>query len=170
MMKLKNIFKEPVNPSDYDVDNAVVQINRCATVVKGGRRFSFSALVAAGNKNGVVGIGFGKANEVPPAVEKAEKNARKALYNVSLKGSTIPHRVMGRFGASRVLLMPASPGTGIIAGAAVRAVVQHAGIHDILTKSYGSNNPINMVKATMDGLLRLRNFEEVAALRGVELT
>jgi len=148
----------------------VVQIRRCSCVVKGGRRFSFSALVVVGDKNGRVGWGYGKATEVPVAVEKAVKNADRNMINVSLLGSTIPHQVMGRYGAAKVLLLPASPGTGIIAGETVRAVVDSLGVSDILTKSRGSNNPINLVKATFDGLKRLRTRELVAQLRGVEIS
>ena len=148
----------------------VVQIRRCSCVVKGGRRFSFSALVVVGDKNGRVGWGYGKATEVPVAVEKAVKNADRNMINVPLMGSTIPHQVVGRYGAAKVLLLPASPGTGIIAGETVRAVVDSLGVSDILTKSRGSNNPINLVKATFDGLKQLRTRELVAQLRGVEIS
>ena len=148
----------------------VVQIRRCSCVVKGGRRFSFSALVVVGDKNGRVGWGYGKATEVPVAVEKAVKNADRNMTDVPLEGRTIPHQVVGRYGAAKVLLLPASPGTGIIAGETVRAVVDSLGVSDILTKSRGSNNPINLVKATFDGLKRLRTRETVARLRGVELS
>ncbi|MCA8999790.1 MAG: 30S ribosomal protein S5 [Planctomycetaceae bacterium] len=147
----------------------VIQIRRCACVVKGGRRFSFAALVVVGDENGKVGYGYGKGTEVPIAVEKATKQANKRLKRVNVEGNTIPHQVEGRFGASRVLLMPASPGTGIIAGATVRAVVELVGIKDILSKSRGSSNPVNLVKATFDALARLRNREDVARLRGVEV-
>ena len=148
----------------------VVKIKRCAAVVKGGRRFSFSALVVVGDKNGRVGWGYGKATEVPVAVEKAVKNADRNMTDVPLEGRTIPHQVVGRYGAAKVLLLPASPGTGIIAGETVRAVVDSLGVADILTKSRGSNNPINLVKATFDGLKRLRTRETVSRLRGVELS
>jgi len=147
----------------------VVKINRTAKVVKGGRRFSFSALVVAGNKAGLVGFGLGKANEVPLAVEKAYKKAVKNLQRIPLKGTSIPHKVVGHFGASKVLLLPASPGTGIIACAAVRAVLEALGIHDVLTKSFGSNNPANLVKAVMNGLLQLRSRQDIENLRGVNL-
>ena len=147
----------------------VVRINRCATVVKGGRRFSFSALVVVGDQNGHVGVGFGKANEVPPAVQKAVKDARKNLYEVNLKGDTIPHEIIGRYGATRVFMKPACPGTGVIAGAAVRAVVEGVGIKNILTKAYGSTNPVNLTKAALDGLQRLRGKDQVKSLRGVEI-
>ncbi|MFO1091917.1 MAG: 30S ribosomal protein S5 [Planctomycetaceae bacterium] len=147
----------------------VVQIRRCACVVKGGRRFSFAALVVVGDERGRVGSGYGKAQEVPIAVEKAKSQANRRLSGIPLQGTTIPHQVVGRFGASKVLLMPASPGTGIIAGATVRSVVESAGIRDILTKSRGSNNPVNLVKATMNALSKLRTREDVARLRGVEV-
>jgi len=147
----------------------VVKIRRCAAVVKGGRRFSFNALVVVGDRQGRVGWGYGKANEVPPAVEKAVKDGQRRMKKVSLKGTTIPHRVIGRFGAARVILLPAAPGTGVIAGASVRAVVEAAGIHNILTKAYGSSNPINLVKATLNALEQLRTAEEVQRLRGVPL-
>lgn len=147
-----------------------MKINRCSTVVKGGRRFSFSALVVLGDREGKVGIGFGKANEVPPSVEKAMKTARKSMVKVSLSGSSIPHKIVGEYRSSRVVLVPASAGTGVIAGASVRAVVECAGIKDVLTKVYGSTNPLNVVKATMNGLERLRNRTDVMQLRGVEVS
>lgn len=147
----------------------VVQIRRCACVVKGGRRFSFAAMVVVGDQNGRVGWGYGKAKEVPLAVEKATKAANRNLVTVPLRDTTIPHHVEGRFGASKVLLMPASPGTGIIAGSTVAAVLESAGIKDILTKSRGSSNPVNLVKATFDGLQQLRTRETIARLRGVEV-
>jgi small subunit ribosomal protein S5 len=147
----------------------VVQIRRCACVVKGGRRFSFAALVVLGDENGNVGYGYGKAGEVPQAVEKAKKQADRKQRAITRDGTTIPHRVVGRCGASKVLLMPAPAGTGIIAGATVRAVVESAGIKDILTKSRGSSNPLNLVRATLDGLAQLRMKDEIARLRGVEL-
>lgn len=147
----------------------VVKIRRCAAVVKGGRRFSFAASVVVGNENGKVGCGYGKANEVPPSVEKAAKDGRRNMMSVTLTGTTIPHEVHGRFGTARVVLVPARPGTGIIAGAAVRAVCEACGIRDILTKSFSSNNPLNLVKATLNALQQIRSKEEVEALRGVNL-
>ncbi|MBM82827.1 MAG: 30S ribosomal protein S5 [Planctomycetaceae bacterium] len=152
-----------------DSPEKVVQIRRCACVVKGGRRFSFSALIVVGNNNGRVGYGYGKATEVPAAVEKAVKNADRYMIDVPVVNTTIPHEIVGRYGAARVLLMPAAPGTGIIAGECVRSVVESAGITNILTKSRGSNNPINLVKATFDALRRLRTRDDVARLRGVEI-
>jgi small subunit ribosomal protein S5 len=148
---------------------SVVAIRRCAAVVKGGRRFSFNALVVVGNGRGQVAWGYGKANEVPPSVEKGVKDAHKQMNKIQLRGHTIPHRVIGKFGAARVMMFPASPGTGVIAGGAVRAVVQAAGITDILTKSYGSTNKLNIVKATINALKQLRTKDEVARLRGVTL-
>ena len=148
---------------------SVVAIRRCAAVVKGGRRFSFNALVVVGNGRGQVAWGYGKANEVPPAVEKGVKDAHKQMNRVHLRGGTIPHQVVGRHGAARVIMLPASPGTGVIAGGAVRAVVQAAGVTDILTKRYGSTNKLNLVKAAIDALKQLRTKDEVARLRGVQL-
>ncbi len=148
---------------------SVVSIRRCSATVKGGRRFTFNALVVVGDRQGTVGWGYGKANEVPPSVEKGVKDAKKQLRKILLKGGTIPHRVEGRYGASRVVMLPANPGTGVIAGGAVRAVVQAAGVTDILTKCYGSTNKMNLVKAAIDGLTKLRTKEDIARLRGVEL-
>ena len=147
----------------------VVKVRRCATVVKGGRRFSFAGLVVVGNGKGKVSCGYGKANEVPPAVEKAIKDGMKNLVEVPVVSGTIPHRVEGWSGTSKVILLPASPGTGIIAGAAVRAVCESAGIQDVLTKAHGSVNPVNLVKATIEGLKQLRTLEDVERLRGVSL-
>jgi small subunit ribosomal protein S5 len=154
------------------LEERVVKIRRCAAVVKGGRRFSFNALVVVGDKKGRVAHGYGKANEVPPSVEKAAKDAQETLKRqrrISLRGATIPHRVVGRYGASKVVLVPAGPGTGVKAGPGVRDVLECAGIQNILTKTHGSTNPTNLVKATLDGLMQLRTREEVAALRGVTL-
>ena len=155
------------------LEERVIKIRRCAAVVKGGRRFSFNALVVVGDKSGKVAWGYGKANEVPPAVEKAAKDAQETLKRQtqgrSCKGETIPHRVIGRFGGSRVILVPAGPGTGVKAGPGVREVLVCCGVHNILTKMHGSTNPINLVKATIQGLLQLRTREEVARLRGVTL-
>ncbi|HEV3079480.1 MAG TPA: 30S ribosomal protein S5 [Gemmataceae bacterium] len=154
------------------LEERVVKIRRCAAVVKGGRRFSFNALVVVGDKNGRVACGYGKANEVPPAVEKAVKDATDVMRRqkrIQMKGETIPHRVIGRFGSSRVVLVPAGPGTGVKAGPGVRDVLEACGIHNILTKTHGSTNPINLVKATIRGLLELRTREDVARLRGVTL-
>ncbi|MCL2347949.1 MAG: 30S ribosomal protein S5 [Planctomycetaceae bacterium] len=153
-----------------DLIDKVVKIRRCAAVVKGGRRFSFTALVVVGDGKGKVAAGYGKANEVPPAVEKAIKDGTKKMKPVLMNGTTIPHAVHGRFGAAKVVLVPASAGTGVIAGAAVRAVCEACGIHDILTKSSGTNNPTNVVKATIDALMKLRSKTEVERLRGVVLS
>ncbi|HVV99891.1 MAG TPA: 30S ribosomal protein S5 [Planctomycetaceae bacterium] len=147
----------------------VIQIRRCACVVKGGRRFSFTALVVVGDQKGKVGFGYGKGGEVPISVDKAVKNSNRHMVQIPLQGRTIPHTVEGRFGSSRVLLIPAAPGTGVIAGASVRAVLESAGVHDILTKARGSTNPINLVKATINGLQKLRTRDEIARLRGVSV-
>jgi small subunit ribosomal protein S5 len=148
----------------------VVNIRRCAAVVKGGRRFSFAAMTIIGNGKGKAGWGYGKANEVPPSVEKANKQAARQMVEISLQEGTIPHAVRGKFGAGQVLLMPAGPGTGIIAGAAVRSVCEAAGIKNILTKSYGTNNPITLVKATFQALSQLRTRQDIERLRGVPLS
>ena len=153
-----------------ELTEKVIKIKRCAAVVKGGRRFSFAAMVVVGNGHGRVGWGYGKANEVPPAVEKAQKDAQRSMIDVPIESGTIPHTVKGHFGSADVILIPASPGTGVIAGAAVRAVCEAAGIHDVLSKSFGSTNPVNLTKAAMDGLRQLRPKNEIERLRGVSLS
>src|SRR6476659_3165683 len=151
-----------------DTTEKVVFINRCAKVVKGGRRFSFSALIVAGDKGGRVGFGFGKANEVSEAIRKASESAKKSLVKVAVQNFTIPHEVIGEHGGGRVLLRPASPGTGVIAGGGVRAVIESAGIRDVLAKSLGSSNHANVVKATLEALTQLRLREQILALRGIK--
>ncbi|HLJ66308.1 MAG TPA: 30S ribosomal protein S5 [Chloroflexota bacterium] len=158
-----------IDISDVKLEERVVRVNRVAKVVKGGRRFSFSAMVVVGDGNGLVGAGLGKAGEVPEAIRKGVEQAKKNVVRVPLTGTTIPHRVDTHFGASKIMLKPAAPGTGVIAGGAVRAVVEAAGIRDILSKNYGSNNPVNVVKAAIKGLQELRTPQVQAAARGMSV-
>jgi small subunit ribosomal protein S5 len=158
-----------IGQEERPLEDTVVKIFRCAKVVKGGRRFSFGALVVIGDRAGMVGIGYGKANEVPLAVEKGVKDARKSLRRIALTGRTIPHQVVGKYRATKVVLVPASPGTGVIAGSSARAVLEYAGVQDVLTKVYGSTSAKNVVKATLDGLSALRNKEVIESLRGVSI-
>lgn len=165
MAKISKTKRTQRAPDGAELTEKVVFINRCSKVVKGGRRFSFSALVVTGDKAGHVGYGFGKANEVAEAIRKASGSAAKALYPISLRENTIPHEVMGEFGGGRVLLRPASPGTGLIAGGSVRAVLEAAGVRDVLAKSLGSNNHANVVKATLTALAKLRGHDEIMGVR-----
>lgn len=159
----------PMEQEESPLEDTVVKVYRCAKVVKGGRRFGFGALVVVGDRTGTVGIGYGRANEVPAAVEKGIKDAKKDLRKIPLSGRTVPHQITGKFGSTRIAIVPASPGTGVIAGSSARAVLEYAGIQDVLTKVYGSTSAKNVVKATMDGLLKLRSKEMVESLRGVEV-
>jgi small subunit ribosomal protein S5 len=170
---MKKAFKQPlrdVTIDETELIDKVVFINRVAKVVKGGRRFRFSALVVVGDGKGLVGVGYGKANEVPEAIRKGIENAKKSLYRIPLKGATIHHQVMGKWGAAMVLLKPASPGTGVIAGGPVRAMMEALGVKDILTKCIGTNNPNNVLKAVMQGLLSIRSPEDIANIRGKKVS
>jgi small subunit ribosomal protein S5 len=164
---------EPVRTPEHEekpLEDTVVKIYRCAKVVKGGRRFSFAALVVAGDRAGNIGIGYGKANEVPLAVEKGVKDAKKSLHSVPLSGRTLPHPVIGKYRATKIVMVPAAPGTGVIAGSSARAVLEFAGVSDVLTKVYGSTSAKNVVKATLDGLLKLRSKQAIESLRGVAIS
>ena len=163
---------EPVKRVDQEerpFEDTVVKIYRCSKVVKGGRRFSFAALVVVGDRSGSVGLGYGKAKEVPMAVEKGVKDAKKSQRRIALKENTLPHQVVGRYRATKIVMVPASPGTGVIAGSSARAVLEYAGVHDVLTKIYGSTSAKNVVKATLDGLRKLRSKEMIEELRGVTI-
>lgn len=158
---------KPFEQEERPLEDTVVKIYRCSKVVKGGRRFSFAALVVVGDRAGTVGVGYGKANEVPKAVEKGVKDAKKSLHKIALDDRTIPHQVNGKYSATKIALVPASPGTGVIASSSARAVLEYAGVKDVLTKVYGSTSAKNVVKATLQGLLELRDKEMVESLRGV---
>jgi small subunit ribosomal protein S5 len=160
---------KPSAQEEQPLEDTVVKVFRCAKVVKGGRRFSFAVVVVVGDRAGTVGIGYGKANEVPLAVEKGIKDAKKSLYKIALLGRTIPYQVSGKYGATKITLVPASPGTGVIAGSSARAVLELSGVQDVLTKVYGSTSAKNVVKATLRGLLKLRSKETIESLRGVEV-
>lgn len=160
---------KPSTQEEQPLEDTVVKVFRCAKVVKGGRRFSFAAMVVVGDHAGTVGVGYGKANEVPLAVEKGVKDAKKSLCKIVLLGRTIPYQVQGKYGATKVTLVPASPGTGVIAGSSARAVLELSGVQDVLTKVYGSTSAKNVVKATLRGLLKLRSRETIESLRGVEV-
>lgn len=162
-------IKKRINIDPAELREETLLIKRCALVVKGGRRFSFAAYVVVGNENGILGFGHGKAMDVASAVTKASKDAKKNLFSVELHDSTLPHQIQGRFCSSNILMMPAKPGTGVIACTPVRAIMQMAGVHDVLTKSFGSNNPVNLAKATISGLKLMRSRKTVEALRGVSL-
>jgi small subunit ribosomal protein S5 len=162
--------RKPEHEDEKGLEDTVVKIYRCAKVVKGGRRFSFAALVVVGDRAGNVGIGYGKANEVPQAVEKGMKDAKKTMFAVPIIDGTLPHPVMGKFRATTITMVPASPGTGVIAGSSARAVLEFAGVQNVLTKVYGSTSAKNVVKATLDGLLKLRSKETIETLRGVSLS
>ncbi|HOK93172.1 MAG TPA: 30S ribosomal protein S5 [Spirochaetota bacterium] len=166
-MKIK---RRRVKIDGIELSDKVVVINRVAKVVKGGRRFSFNALSVVGDSDGHVGIGFGKANDVPDAIDKSKEDAKKNVYKINLNKTTIPHEVVGKFKSAKVIMKPAAPGTGIIAGPSVRAVLEKAGVSDILTKAQGSRNPMNLVKATLDGLLQLRSLKEAADVREVPIS
>jgi len=160
--------KQRIEQDGFELAEHVIHVNRVAKVVKGGRKFSFTALVAVGDRSGSVGVGLGKALEVSGAIHKATEAARKSMFKISMSAGTIPHQIIGKFGAARVMLRPASAGTGIIAGAGVRAIMQAAGVQDILTKSLGSSNPQNIIKAAMNGLRQLRTPEQALAYREIE--
>ncbi len=166
---VEEVIKSQLAAAEQPLEDSVVKVFRCSKVVKGGRRFSFAALVVVGDRDGTVGIGYGKAKEVPFAVEKAIKDAKKNLHEIALLDGTLPHQVIGKCRATSITMVPASAGTGVIAGSSARAVLEYAGVRNVLTKIYGSTSAKNVVKAVMDGLLNLRNKEMVEALRGVTI-